>query len=118
MTLCPWCQAEFNEKQPGKGAPKKFCSSSCKNNFYVTQNRRSIKLKALEYKGGKCSRCGYSKCQAALVFHHLYGKDFGISKDGRTRGWEIVKKELDKCILVCANCHAEIHEAERYSQVA
>ncbi len=55
--------------------------------------------------------CGYRRCQAALDFHHLdeNKKDFGLSKDGITRSWERTKKELNKCILVCSNCHREIH---------
>ena len=48
----------------------------------------------------------------ALEFHHTDsdGKDFGISAKGYTRSWEEVRKELDKCILLCANCHREVHE--------
>lgn len=66
---------------------------------------------ALEYKGSKCGVCGYNRCSRALVFHHLEGdKDFGISEKGYTRSWDKTKKELDKCILVCSNCHAEVHE--------
>ena len=81
----------------------------------VTKRRNIVKQKAVEYKGGKCSKCDYSKCIAALEFHHLEPehKDFSISKDGSTRSWERVKAEIDKCILVCANCHREIHDAER-----
>jgi predicted HNH restriction endonuclease len=47
-----------------------------------------------------------------LDFHHVDStkKEFGIGNSGYTRSWEKVKKELDKCILVCANCHREIHE--------
>ena len=77
----------------------------------VQKRRQSIRLKAIEYKGGKCSICGYDKCVEALEFHHLdsSGKDFGISDKGYTRSWEKVKEELDKCLLVCANCHREIH---------
>lgn len=70
-------------------------------------------MKSLEYKGFKCEICGYDKCIAALEFHHPYEKDFGISSKGYTRAWEKVKLELDKCILVCSNCHREIHEEER-----
>ena len=40
---------------------------------------------------------------------HPNKKDFGIGQKGFTRSWEKVKEELDKCILVCANCHREIH---------
>lgn len=77
----------------------------------VQKRRDKIKQIAIEYKGGKCSICGYDNCIGALEFHHLNPKqkDFGIGSKGYTRGIETVKKELDKCILVCANCHREIH---------
>lgn len=66
---------------------------------------------AVEYKGGACEICGYNKCEIALVFHHLNPtqKDFALSMGGYTRSWEKVKKELDKCTLLCSNCHAETH---------
>ena len=66
---------------------------------------------ALEYKGGQCELCGFSKCTEALEFHHVKssGKDFSISEKGYTRSWKKVKEELDKCIQVCANCHRELH---------
>ena len=65
---------------------------------------------SIEYKGGKCQVCGYNKCQAALELHHLNKseKNFGIGDKGYTRSWEKVRAELDKCILLCANCHREI----------
>ncbi len=79
----------------------------------VDRRRKQIRQQAIEYKGGKCSICGYSKCLKALEFHHLEldQKDFGISAKGYTRSWEVTKKELDKCILLCANCHREVHES-------
>ena len=66
---------------------------------------------AVEYKGGKCQLCGYDRCSEAMEFHHLDGtkKDFGISQKGHTRGWKKVKVELEKCVMLCANCHREIH---------
>jgi len=66
---------------------------------------------AVEYKGGKCESCGYNKCIDALDFHHVNEKEkeFGLSQSGLTRSWERTKKESDKCVLVCANCHREIH---------
>lgn len=47
----------------------------------------------------------------ALEFHHLASarKDFGISSKGYTRSWKKIQEELDKCILLCANCHREAH---------
>jgi hypothetical protein len=72
--------------------------------------RKNVKLKLVQYKGGECSNCGYNKSVRALEFHHLdpNKKDFNIS--GSSRSFEMLKKEVDKCILVCSNCHKEIHE--------
>lgn len=78
----------------------------------VIRRRKKLKQMAVEYKGGKCVQCSYNKCLRAMEFHHLdpNEKDFGISANGYTLSWEKIKKELDKCILVCSNCHAEIHD--------
>ncbi|MBI3006577.1 MAG: hypothetical protein HYY49_14370 [Ignavibacteriales bacterium] len=77
----------------------------------VKKRRKEIRRKAIEYKGNTCTICGYDRCVDALEFHHLENgkKDFGISAKGYTRGWKRVKSELDKCVLVCANCHRELH---------
>lgn len=80
------------------------------NSCLVNQRRFKVKEKCLEYKGGKCQICGYNKCSRALSFHHISGKkEFGIS-GAHTRKWESIMEELNKCILVCANCHMEIHD--------
>lgn len=83
----------------------------------VFKRRRKVKELAVEYKGECCQHngCGYNKCIGALEFHHLdpNEKDFSLSSDGYSLSWETIKKELDKCILVCANCHREIHEEIR-----
>lgn len=82
----------------------------------VANRRRTLKLMGIEYKGGKCIKCGYDKCVDALDFHHVGpGKDFGLASKGYTHGWERVKEELDKCILLCANCHREEHSKIRTS---
>jgi len=77
----------------------------------VTKRRKKIREMAIKYKGGKCILCGYKKCTAALEFHHIEGtkKDFGLSMKGLTRSWDRTKQELDKCVLLCANCHRELH---------
>ena len=62
------------------------------------------------YMGGKCQKCGYSKCYDALEFHHLdpKKKDFQLSAL-KNYSLNALKKELDKCIMLCANCHREEH---------
>ena len=78
----------------------------------VRKRRIKVREMAREYKGGKCEICGYNKCSRALSFHHLdpKKKNFGVAANGMTRSWEKTRKEIDKCILVCSNCHMEIHE--------
>jgi 5-methylcytosine-specific restriction endonuclease McrA len=78
----------------------------------VAQRRKKLMQQAIEYKGGNCMICGYNKCIRALTFHHVdpSQKSFGISARGITRSWEKIKDELDKCVLLCANCHAEVHD--------
>lgn len=82
------------------------------NSKKVIEWRKRTKLKLVEYKGGECSICGYKRSLKALEFHHIdpNEKDFTIS--GKSFSYERLKKEVDKCILVCSNCHAEIHEKE------
>lgn len=77
----------------------------------VAKRRKKVRILAVEYKGGQCERCGYDRCIEAFDFHHKdpTQKDFGISSYGHSRSWERVKNELDKCVMLCANCHREIH---------
>lgn len=72
-------------------------------------NQRRVKMLMIDYKGGRCSRCGYNKHFAALEFHHIdpSKKDFALSKISSLS--EKVKLELDKCELLCSNCHREVH---------
>jgi hypothetical protein len=81
---------------------------------YQAQKRRGLarKLELVRSAGGKCSICGYHKNLAALVFHHTgsTSKDFKLDmRSLSNRKLEPVLKEIEKCILVCANCHAELH---------
>lgn len=79
-----------------------------------TEKRLRNKLKALELRGSKCEDCGFDKNIAALSFHHLDPNQkereihFYLSKT-----WERFKAELDKCALLCLNCHAIRHAQER-----
>ena len=89
---------------------KRYRCVKCRSNA-VQKRRDKTKEILVQYKGGKCEVCGYDKCLGALEFHHLNPeeKDFGIGAKGYTRSIEKNKQEVDKCILVCANCHREIH---------
>ena len=80
------------------------------NRNETTVRYRKYKQIAIAYKGGKCQVCGYSKCSAALEFHHRDRR----SKDKNWPRMRLLKltqlkDELDKCDIVCRNCHAEIH---------
>lgn len=100
-------ETEF--RNDSKVNPKFRC---CKCLSEAVQRRRlKVKQLAVEYKGGKCESCGYSKCVEALEFHHKnpQEKDFGISEKGHTKSFNKIKIELDKCIMLCANCHREEH---------
>lgn len=83
-----------------------------KNSYDCVKTRRAnTKEKLIKYKGGKCEICGYDKCNQALEFHHVNPeeKSFTISQSNIYKNLTILKQEVDKCILVCANCHREIH---------
>lgn len=85
----------------------------------LTSNQQAIKQKNVDHKGGSCQmtgdefpggKCGYNKYLGALSFHHLIQEDksFAIS-NGRHLPWSAVEAELRKCIMLCANCHSEVH---------
>ena len=73
--------------------------------------RHRIKERAVYVMGGKCQCCGYDRSMRALHFHHIdeSTKKFAISGN-ITRNWADVTEELKKCVLVCSNCHMEIHD--------
>ena len=78
----------------------------------VSRKRKKLKKDLVDYKGGKCEKCGYNKCVSALDFHHKdpNEKDFGLSSNGNTQSWKKLTQEADKCLLLCSNCHRELHE--------
>lgn len=112
--VCEICERKFtfDKKQ---GHQRKICNSCC-----VRKNQREKKARAVAFYGGKCIKCGYSKCIEALDFHHRdrKEKEHTPSVIILKWAWERVKKELDKCDLLCANCHREAHASEYVEQKA
>lgn len=76
----------------------------------VSRRRRDVKAIVVREAGGKCGLCGYDRCVAALHFHHIDpdDKQFHIALRGAARSLERVRLEVKKCVLLCANCHAEV----------
>ena len=104
--ICKWhcCDNEINSDSA-------FCSLKCKNKFGAQKARMKLKVKAFNYKGGACEMCGLIDVVDVFDFHHLnsHEKDFGIAQKGYLKSWKSIKNELDKCILLCANCHRRGH---------
>jgi transposase len=77
---------------------------------HVVAWRRKIKRVLVEEAGGACAVCGYSRFHGALQFHHVdpAAKSFALSREGVTRSLARARAEAQKCVLLCANCHAEV----------
>ena len=77
----------------------------------VAMRRKKLKAAIVKYKGGKCILCGYNRTHVALDLHHMdeSKKGFNLSTKGLNRSFALMQKEVNKCVLVCANCHREIH---------
>ena len=99
------------------GKQTKFCSLACKNKHhqsYATQKSRGLarKLELVLAAGGRCSLCGYHRNLAALAFHHSDSAEKDFKLDMRSlsnRTLQSILAELEKCTVVCLNCHAELH---------
>lgn len=101
------------------------CSLLCENchkelhhNDVIKDNRfRITKSLFINYKGNKCEKCGYNKCDSALVFHHESEKEFSIG-DNKKRIKTLndltieLQNELDKTTILCANCHRDEHSVD------
>jgi len=118
MYKCLKCDKELNGKQT------KFCSHLCKCSFhnkekqsYIAQQKRghARKKEFIEMKGGRCKICEYNKCFRALTFHHREPSEKSFNLDIRSlsnRTYNKCINELEKCDLLCFNCHMELHENE------
>ena len=108
MNQCKICSRKFEYSKELR--KKGYTQTKC-NSCSVNECRTRQKTKAIEYKGGKCQMCGYDRCPQALCFHHIdpSTKSFTIGKKGSSIAWGKLQEELDKCVLLCQNCHHETH---------
>lgn len=113
---CKGCQTLVTpENIAGRGKHRKrhWCKTCqyARNKVIYKQNR----LRTIEYLGGCCNRCGYTKCKAALHCHHIDESTKHPSWTSmRYWNWKRLKEELAKCELLCANCHAEEHYGDSF----
>jgi len=131
---CKYCGKEFSKRFNHQ----KYCSPEClrasrraynrqwsrrnrvkvniaKKRFRV-KRRIELKTRAVNLLGGCCQNCGYSKCIEALDFHHRdeEKKDFSISNAFKNyMDWKMIESELRKCVLLCSNCHRELHAKQK-----
>lgn len=102
---CERCHKIYDYRK-SKGHTLKLC-----NSCMVNRRKRSLKVWATAYKGGSCISCGYDRCVQAMDFHHIDAntKEFTIGGN-LSFSKEKLRIELDKCVLLCSNCHREHHE--------
>ena len=124
---CKWCQIEksieefYCDRSYKDGVGRSYSCKQCAMDYQRRYNRanrakvteasrlkrRHIKELLVSENGGKCSICGYSRYLGALEFHHTdpSKKDYHVAQTGIHKA----REEAKKCILVCSNCHMEIH---------
>jgi transposase-like protein len=103
--------SEFHKKSRNRLCH--VCKQCYKEIYASARSQRldDIKKKMVEYKGGGCENCGYNRCLACLDFHHQQPETKNPEwKKMRHRSFDdAMKLELDKCQLLCRNCHGEVH---------
>ena len=106
-TDCKKCAIKYRDKYRKKNIQK--------INKQRRKKAKNRKQRLVDFFGGKCRCCGYDTCLAALEFHHKNpeNKEFGLYGSQLLSKWRILLKEAKKCDLLCANCHRELHYAEK-----
>lgn len=102
--ICPICEREF----PRKRKCNRVCST-CRMNYVRYVQRQ----KGIDILGGKCSNCDEADCEV-LQFHHKNPaeKEFTLSANWANKDWDKLEKEINKCELLCSNCHIKLHRKD------
>jgi hypothetical protein len=122
MKQCLKCKeekplSEFYIRNPKTKTLKTYCKKCDMNNTIERQQLvgSERKLYLISLCGGKCSICGYNKCMASLSFHHVIPSDKSMQLSIRelsNHSLKTIEEEAKKCVLLCLNCHSELHYNE------
>lgn len=98
----------YSSIRKGKRKYQSYCKPCANSRRYASQ--KALKRKMFEHLGGKCSHCGIKEPLCIFDFHHTdkEKKDFTLNQK-KSLSFDKIKNELDKCILLCANCHRIEH---------
>lgn len=125
MKICLECGEELNEEQFYKQVQRSldgnqkwnYRDSICKEcrKLYTKKRKVNNKNRAIEYLGGSCKICGIIDSPEIYDFHHIENKKFALANN-LNKSWENIKAELDKCILLCSNCHRKLHYGSSFKE--
>jgi hypothetical protein len=118
LDCLPFGESRYRQKTPEE--KKKYNAKKARNWYHRQKAKNGIdpicalrtgkKEKLVKIFGGCCQLCGYNKTLRNLAFHHLRDKKFPLSSRAFQFAWKKILKEAKKCVLVCHNCHGEIHD--------
>lgn len=113
MKVCVTCKENLEDNSFYKLSGRLTISNHCKKcmNIATVKRHQNRKFELVSYKGGCCYICGYNKAISALEFHHTNPKDKEYDWNKlRMISLDKARSEVDKCVLLCSNCHREEHE--------
>ena len=119
--ICTKCKLklpieEFHWRNKAAGTRRSECKKCHNATMRKDYDKKREQVDAMKFSFGGCQKCGYDKCIEALDFHHRNPdeKEYDIAQMIRNhRTQEVIAQEMQKCVVLCANCHREFHFLER-----